>query len=751
MNSYIKQNVTYLLQYKICEVMNKNCMQHTSLRILLFIALLVSYNVGSAQHRDSLMLLDYSLDDLMNLRIESAAKRSETIADVPASIVVITRQEIESYGWQTIEEVLSNVPGMYHINDYLWFGADNFGIRGFFSSGSFSTMVVMVNGVSQREDWYNSFPLSKINVAVEAIDRIEVIRGPMSVVYGSNAFLGAINIITNQTDEESLVAVGAGSNGSYRAFGRVSGGSDKLKFSINLAGYGANGISQPYGNMTENIRDEWNLPPNPSSKGQLEYHRIFLDAWFRLDDFYFGFLQSNSKRGVIDYYPGFDDGHVANIQATSSVFGYKRSFSNEIEVKAEMGYYSFRNLLDYKHNSDTTAYGFNDIFSDALDAELNINLNPSSKWNITFGTYYRRVMRDKLVVDAPNLSDDYVNLDAGLARNHRIQTWAAFFQTSYAVTERVSLFAGVRIEQTPGYEISYSVRFDPSGTYDYLSRVGKYRYGDPYFIPRAALLYHINRKHHVKLMYGRAIKQASIGENMDIVRYPDREQLKPANMQTLEVNYYGMLSNKSVLNVSLFQNFANNLISRTNQMENGVMRLYNTNSGRLSTLGLETSVQLKPTQNFSSSLSVILQQSQNRQEGYEDIALEYAPSFLAYGTLSYQLVKRVSVGLSGYYVATMETYWRPDTRDLDNPNDNRDPLQLIADGARIGQQSPGYFMANANIRFNELFNRNVYCSLYLHNVLNTEVRYPTTRSNDIFEKGTLGYSRYLMLNIGLNF
>lgn len=726
-------------------------MQRVLCRLIALLFILLWSHTGMAQQQDSILLLDYTLDDLMSLRVESAAKRSETIADVPASIVVISRQDIENYGWQTLEEVLSNVPGMYHINDYLWFGADNFGIRGFFSSGSFSTMVVMVNGVSQREDWYNSFPLSKINVAVEAIDRIEVIRGPMSVVYGSNAFLGAINIITNQTDDESLAAIAAGSNGNYRAYGRVSGGSDKLKFSINLAGYGSNGINQPYSKMTDDIHDGWNLPANPTSSGQLEYHRIYLDAWFSIDNFYFGFLQSHSKRGVIDYYPGFDDGHLANIQATSSVFGYKRSFSKEIEAKAEVGYYSFRNLLDYKHNSDTTAYGFNDIFSDALDAELNINLNPTSKWDVTFGANYRRVMRDKLVVDAPNLSDDYVNLDAGLARGHTIQTWAAFFQTSYALTDRFSLFAGARVEQTPGYEISYSVRFDPSGTYNYLSRVGEYMYGDPYIIPRAALLYHISSKHHLKFMYGRAIKQASIGENMDIVRYPDREQLKPANMQTLEVNYYSMLSNRSVLNVSLFQNFANNLISRTNQMENGVMRLYNTNSGKLTTLGLETSIQLKPTQNFSSSLSVILQHSNNRQEGYEDIALEYAPSFLAYGTLSYLLVKRVSVGLSGYYVGAMETYWRPDTRDASNANDNRNPIQLIADGSRIGQQAPGYFLLNTNVRFNNIFHENVYCSLYLQNLLNTEVRYPTTRSNDIFEKGTLGHSRYLMLSFGIHF
>lgn len=142
--------------------MINSTMQKVLSRLIALLFILLWSHTGMAQQQDSILLLDYTLDDLMNLRVESAAKRSETIADVPASIVVISRQDIENYGWQTLEEVLSNVPGMYHINDYLWFGADNFGIRGFFSSGSFSTMVVMVNGVSQREDWYNSFPLSKL-------------------------------------------------------------------------------------------------------------------------------------------------------------------------------------------------------------------------------------------------------------------------------------------------------------------------------------------------------------------------------------------------------------------------------------------------------------------------------------------------------------------------------------------------------------------------------------------------------------
>lgn len=716
----------------------------------LFLALIDS-NKALSQERDTLNLLDLSLDKLMNLKISSATKKTESIIDIPSSIIIISRQEIQDQGWRTLEEILCNVPGMYMINDYLWFGTDNFGVRGFFSTGSFNTMIVMVNGVSQKEDWYNSFPLTKVNVPVEVIDRIEVIRGPMSVVYGNSAFLGAINIVTNQNSIGSFAGVGGGSNGNYNAVSRISGESNNFHFTFNASLYGSDGISRPYSEITNNIDESWNIPANATSDGQLSDNRKYFDASLNYNSFFANFSQNSTKRGVIDFYPGYDDGHLAEIQSSNTVFGYNSNFSDIFKIRLAFGYYSFRNRLGYKHNSDTTSYGFNDIYSDAADAEFNINFKLIKKLDLTIGAYHQIVLRDKLVVDAPNLSDNYVNLDAGLSRENRKQTWAVFSQASYELTKKLSILGGLRIEQTPSYKIDYAVRFDPSKTYDYLARQGKYEYGDPYIIPRAALLYHVNEDHHIKLMYGKALKQASVGENMDIVRYPDQKQLKPAEMNTLELNYIGLISNKVSLNFSAFQNKVNNLISRTNQFEKGVMRLYNTNSGKLKTLGGEFRVYIRPTSKLSSTFSVVYQKSKNLQDGYSNITLEYAPKLLAYATISYKIHKNTTIALSGYYVDGMETYWRSDTLNLKDTTDKRDALKLIADGSRIGRKSPAYLLVNANIRFNNLFKKNMYLNAYIHNLLNTEVRYPTTRSNDEFEKGTFGYSRYFCIEFGIFF
>ena len=712
------------------------------IRFVFIVFLSLLFTPLYAQENDTTNYFEMSLEELMQMEVYSATKRSEPITNIPASIIVISRKEIQENGWQTLEEILTHVPGMYMINDYLWFGTDNFGVRGFFSTGSFNTMIVKVNGVTQKEDWYNSFPFTKINVPVEAIDKIEVIRGPMSVVYGNNAFLGAINIITNESGGNSVQANG-GSNGDYKAFARIAQKSENFSYNINVGLYGSNGIDAPYSEMLTNQQDiaAWNLPLNATSGGQLEDHRKYIITSFKFNSFYFESANTLTNKGVVDFYPGFDDGHIAVIQASNSVLGYKKDLSETTNINVKLGYYSFSNRLDYKHNSDTTAYTFNDIYSEAFDAEVNLNFHPFSNLNTSFGVYYRYIFSDHLVVDAPNLSSGYINLDAGLGRGDYKTNWAVFSQATYTFFERLHLIGGIRLEQTPKYDISYAVRFDPqNNSVNYLARKGTYQFDDILVIPRAALLFNITDIHHIKLMYGMAVREPSIGENMDVVRYPDRPQLKPAYMQTIELNYVGLVTSFASINFSIFQNNVNNLISRTNSLQNGVVQIYNTNSGKLQTLGTELSILIKPGTKFSSNLSLTYQNSKNLQDGYEDIDLEYAPQLLAYISTSYKFYKQHTIAFSGYYIDKMETFWKVPGTSV-----------IPSDGARIGEQSPAYFIGNLNLRFNNLLNKGVYCYAYVYNILDTEIIYPTTRSNDQFNIGTIGNSRNVSVGLGIQF
>ena len=164
---------------------------------LFFILSISLLTVHGQEQLDINELKKMSLHDLMQIKVVTAAKNPQKISQIPASVVVITAEEIRSLGFRSYTEILNHIPGFYMINDYHYLGHKNFSVRGFFSPGSFSNVVVLVNGIPQLSDEYMDYPDTKITMPVEAIDRIEVIRGPMSVIYGNGAFFGAINIITN--------------------------------------------------------------------------------------------------------------------------------------------------------------------------------------------------------------------------------------------------------------------------------------------------------------------------------------------------------------------------------------------------------------------------------------------------------------------------------------------------------------------------------------------------------------------------
>jgi len=147
-------------------------------------------------------ILSLSLADLMNVEIVTAGKTTEKIKDIPASVVLISRSDIEKYGYTTLTDVLENTPGLYNIYSYAGVSG-NFGVRGFWNPNSQnSNTAILVNGVNQVYDNDRSNPFEKINVPVEAIDRIEIIRGPMAVLYGNGASFGVINIITNEVTDD---------------------------------------------------------------------------------------------------------------------------------------------------------------------------------------------------------------------------------------------------------------------------------------------------------------------------------------------------------------------------------------------------------------------------------------------------------------------------------------------------------------------------------------------------------------------
>jgi iron complex outermembrane receptor protein len=142
-----------------------------------------------------------TLEQLMQVQVVGVALHPQTLRDAPASVTVITAEDIRKYGYRTLGEALSAVRGFYVSNNRTY---ETVGVRGFNLLGDYgSHFLVMVNGHNMADHVFdymlyfgNDFPID-----MNLIKQIEVIRGPASALYGSNAMFASVNIITKSPGE----------------------------------------------------------------------------------------------------------------------------------------------------------------------------------------------------------------------------------------------------------------------------------------------------------------------------------------------------------------------------------------------------------------------------------------------------------------------------------------------------------------------------------------------------------------------
>jgi len=167
--------------------------------------------------------VDLSLSDLLNVKVTVASKTEEKLSEAPGVISVVTRGEMERFGARTLKDVLVRMPSMNMSTMYIG-DRSCVSIRGDQISAASNHILLLINGRPVREaeeggnkgEVLETFPLS-------SIERIELIRGPGSVLYGSNAFSGVINVITKKASENKVqVDVGGGMPGAFKGSGNVA-------------------------------------------------------------------------------------------------------------------------------------------------------------------------------------------------------------------------------------------------------------------------------------------------------------------------------------------------------------------------------------------------------------------------------------------------------------------------------------------------------------------------------------------------
>jgi outer membrane receptor for ferrienterochelin and colicins len=175
----------------------------------------------------------FNLDELTGMDVVyGAASYDQKITDAPASVTVITADEIQAHGYRTLADVLASVRGFNISYDRSY---DYVGVRGFSRPGDFNTRVLLLHDGHPGNDivYGTAAAGPEMTVDLAVVKRIEIIRGPGSVLYGAGAFFAVINLVTYDGDELGGAEVTAeygsrGRLGGQAAWGGTVGGGGSL-------------------------------------------------------------------------------------------------------------------------------------------------------------------------------------------------------------------------------------------------------------------------------------------------------------------------------------------------------------------------------------------------------------------------------------------------------------------------------------------------------------------------------------------
>lgn len=499
-----------------------------------------------ASNQDMLKLINLQIEELQTISV--ASKKDETIREAPSVISLITKEDIQRYGATNLPDIFNRIPSLQMYATI--FPNNAMSIRGQSNQHYPNRILFLINGRPFRESWGGGFNMPLLlEFPISAIQQIETIRGPGSVLYGSNAFSGVINIITkSEKDNDDTTEISA----TYGSFGRKD-----------IEGYTSH--SGEDWSISTGIKrsqsDGWNFKltdeAGTSSNYDLEEngHGIFINAHY--DDLTLNLFQGRSQEKYMSSSFLFSAGPL-NINRTFADIGYAFNLGDISDIKLNITHNNFEADKGNKNVSPSDNTSGDTIFEVSSQSTLTDDLD------LLFGLSYE--MQDGEILDI----------------DYQTQWYGSYAQLDFEPTDWLKLTGGLQLNKPN------NVKKDIS--------------------PRLAAITHLDKNWTAKLLYGQAFRSAYALETS--LNLPPllvgNSTLKPEKIATYEAQLMYM-SAKHNASITAYRSRITDIIGRT-PIPGG---LKFDNLGEETYEGLEFEGKTKLNQHWILEGSALLQRNEN--------------------------------------------------------------------------------------------------------------------------------------------
>jgi outer membrane receptor for ferrienterochelin and colicins len=512
--------------------------------------------------------------------ISGASKYEQKVTEAPSSVSIVTAAEIKKYGYRTLADILRSIRGFYVTYDRLY---PSVGVRGFNRPADYGNrFVLLVDGHRLNDTLYGSiFSGMEFIVDVDLIDRVEVIRGPSSSLYGSNAFLGVINVITRKGRYIKGGEV-SGDGGSFSTYkGRLTYGDrfrNGLEMTASGTGFQSEGHRRLYFPEFDTPSTNYGVAENADRD---QSRSLFTTVSFH--DFTFQGAWVDRKKGDPAAPSGVDFNNPFNRtddERTYLDLRYEHTFGDRLALTARLFYDRYNYSGSYIYGGVTNR----DLgVVQWWGSEVRATRTFFEKHRLTLGGEYV----DNLRQDQSNY--DEIPYTSYVDDRRSTKTFAFYVEDEFTVLKNLLINAGVRYDHFESF----------GGTFN----------------PRLALIYSPFERTALKLLYGRAFRAPNFYELyfQDDLYYKSNPSLKPETVHTGELAWEQYIGTRLRGTASLFYSRVSNLIDQVADPHTGTLRFQNRND--IETKGLELEIEGKWPGGLEGRISYSFQEIRARETG----------------------------------------------------------------------------------------------------------------------------------------